>query len=73
MVCTSRERIAESRAERAVEAPCIGVPPVMVTLVLDFGAGEEVREVGLELLFLRDLRSEMRGPEAEGGGRGMGA
>jgi hypothetical protein len=69
LVWISSERMAESSAERAVEAPCMGVPPVMFILV--FGPGEEVREVGalLEVGF----RSDMRWPAAEGGARGVGA
>lgn len=60
--------MAESRAVRAVDGPCMGVPPVMFTLVL--GAGEEVREAGalLEVGFM----SDMRWPAAEGGVRGVG-
>lgn len=67
-VCSSRERIAESRAVRAVDAPCMGVPPVMLTLV--FGAGEEVRDAGalLEVGF----RSDIRWPAADGGVRDTG-
>lgn len=42
LVCNSKLRMAESRSERAVEAPCIAVPPERVTLAL--GAGDEVRE-----------------------------
>lgn len=57
--------MAESRAVRAVDAPCMGVPPVMLTLV--FGAGEEVRDVGA--LLEEGFRSDMRWPAAEGGVR----
>lgn len=47
------------------------VPPVMFTFVLELeGAGEEVREVGLDF---EALKSEIRAPAAEGGGLGMGA
>jgi hypothetical protein len=60
--------MAESSSLRAVEAPCIGVPPVTVTLV--FGVGEEVREVGV--LLGVSLRSDINGPVAEGGARGVG-
>ncbi len=69
LVWISRERIAESRALRAVDAPCMGVPPVILTFV--FGAGEEVREPGA--LLDTGLRSEMRWPAADGGARGAGA
>lgn len=51
------------------EAPCIDEPPEMAIVVL--GAGDEVREGPFELgrEVVRTLgRSEMRGPEAEGGG-----
>jgi hypothetical protein len=68
LVCISRDRIAELSSSRVVEAPCIGVPPVTVTLVL--GAGEEVRELGV--FFLGDLKSDIRGPAAEGGACGVG-
>ena len=61
--------MAESRAVRAVEAPCIGVPPVMFTFA--FGTGEDVRVVGA--LLGTGFTSEMRWPAAEGGGRGVGA
>jgi hypothetical protein len=68
LVWISRERMAESSSVRAVEAPCMGVPPVIFILV--FGAGEEVREAGalLEVGF----RSDMRWPAADGGVRGCG-
>lgn len=60
--------MAESSSVRAVEAPCIGVPPVMEIFV--FGAGEEVREAGA--LFDVGFRSDIRWPAAEGGVRGVG-
>lgn len=64
--------MAESRAERALEAPCMGVPPVMVTLVFEFlpGAGDDVRELLLEVGRDFGFMSEMRAPAAEGGARG---
>lgn len=65
LVWISKARIAESRSFIAVEAPCIGVPPDRLTLVL--GAGEEVRD---EVLTLG--RSEIREPAADGGGLGDG-
>jgi hypothetical protein len=68
LVCSSRERMAESRAVRAVDAPCMGVPPVMLTLVL--GAGEDVREAGA--LLEAGFRSDIRWPAAEGGVRDVG-
>ena len=42
LVCISRLRIALSKSESAVEAPCMAIPPVMFTFV--FGAGEAVRD-----------------------------
>lgn len=68
-VLSSSDRMAKSRAESAVEAPCIGVPPTILTFVFNalFGAGDEVREPGWDLLFM----SEMREPAAEGGARGV--
>ena len=64
LVCSSRDWIAESKSERVVEAPCMAGPPVRVIFVLFCGAGDAVRGV-----FVRTLgRSEIRGPEAEGGG-----
>jgi hypothetical protein len=60
--------MAESRAVRAVEAPCMGVPPVIFTLVL--GAGEEVREAGA--LLEVGIRSDIRWPAADGGFRAVG-
>jgi len=70
-VLISRLRIAASSSESTAEAPCIDVPPVMLTFVFELeGAGEEVCEVGVDF---EVLKSEVRGPAAEGGGRGMGA
>ena len=65
LVWISRARIAESRSLRAVEAPCIGIPPDRLILVL--GAGEGVRD---EVLTLGT--SEIREPAADGGGLGDG-
>lgn len=61
--------MAASRSAVAVEAPAIGVPPAMETLVLGFGegAGEVVRD----LLGGGFRASEMRGPDADGGGFGV--
>jgi hypothetical protein len=56
----------------AAEAPCIDVPPVMLTFVFA-GAGEVVRDVALEAGVLFDLKVEIREPAADGGGRGLGA
>lgn len=43
-------------------------------VVLDPGAGEEVREAFLEAgLLLEDLNSDIKVPAAEGGARGVGA
>jgi len=66
-VCISRLLIAESRSERAVLAPCIGVPPAIEILVFAAeGAGEDVLE---DLaLFGAGMRSEISGPAADGGG-----
>lgn len=61
----SRVRMAESRSLRAVEAPCMGIPPDKLTLAL--GAGEEVRDDVLTL-----GRSEIREPAADGGSLGDG-
>ncbi len=67
----SRVRIAASNSERTVEAPCMDVPPVMFTFVFELeGAGEVVREVGVDF---EVLKSEIKVPAAEGGGLGMGA
>ena len=74
-VVISSERMAASRSFRAVEAPCIGVPPAMDTLAdgvfdLELGPGVDVRETGLDLGF--DFggasKSETRLPAADGGG-----
>lgn len=60
--------MAASRSERAVEAPCIGVPPVMeifVEAVEVFGPGPGVedREAGFERGFVFGAsRSEVRMP-----------
>lgn len=54
LVVISSCRMASSRSERAVEAPCMGVPPAMeIFVVVVFlpliGPGVEVRETGLDL------------------------
>jgi len=50
-VWVSRARMAESRSERAVEAPCMGVPPERAIFVLEEAlVGDEVRECWLEEL-----------------------
>ena len=66
LVWISRLRIALSRSESVVEAPCMAMPPEIETFVFDegAGAGEEVREP----LPLEFRASEIKGPEAEGGG-----
>lgn len=63
--------MAESSSERADEAPCIAVPPVIMTLVLAAldGAGEEERELLAELFRDFAFRSEIKVPAAEGGWR----
>ncbi|KUI60727.1 hypothetical protein VP1G_11228 [Cytospora mali] len=72
-VVISRERMAASRSATAVEAPCMGVPPVMEILVvwpvpLDDGPGVELREVGFDLGFCFGARrSETSEPAADGG------
>lgn len=74
-VWSSRARMAESRSERAVEAPCMGVPPERAIFVFEGGlAGEEVREgwgdgfwEGLREVVRTFGRSEIREPAAEGG------
>ena len=65
LVWSSRVRIAESRSCRVVEAPCMDAPPAILIVVL--GAGEEVREDVREPVRTFG-RSDIRGPEAEGGG-----
>lgn len=82
MVVNSRERMASSRSVTAVEAPCIGVPPVMDILVVDClgpGPGVDDREAGFELgrelgldLDFGARRSETRLPAADGGALGGG-
>lgn len=74
LVVISRERIAASRSATAPEAPCMGVPPVIDTLVLgalffeEEGPGVEEREVGFDVgLGFGARRSEIREPAAEGG------
>lgn len=71
----SRLRIAASSSVRTVEAPCIDVPPVILTFVVFDGpeAGEAVPEALREEELLFDLKSEIRVPAAEGGARGVGA
>jgi len=77
LVVSSRERMASSRSVTAVEAPCMGVPPVMEILVgggLGPGPGVDEREAGVELgrelgldLDFGARRSDTRLPAAEGG------
>ena len=55
----------DTRSSRVVDAPCMEAPPG--TLILVFGAGEEVREVLREPVCTLG-RSEIKGPAAEGGG-----
>ena len=71
----SRLRIAASSSVRTVEAPCIDVPPVILTFVVfdGPGTGEAVPEALREEELLFDLKSEIRVPAAEGGARGVGA
>lgn len=58
-----------TRSCRVVDAPCMELPPVILILVL--GAGDEVREDVREPK--RTLgRSEIRCPDAEGGGLAAG-
>lgn len=65
LVCTSKLRIALSKSESAVEAPCIAVPPDTLTFVL--GAGDAVREDCEDAVLRGDSMSETKGPAAEGG------
>jgi hypothetical protein len=66
LVWSSRLRIAESKSESAVLAPCIAVPPEM--LIFAFGAGEAVREDCVDApFFFGANESEINGPEADGG------
>jgi len=44
----------------------------MLTLVFE-GIGEDVREAFRDVGLLLDLKSDIRVPAAEGGGRGVGA
>lgn len=75
LVVISSWRMASSRSERAVEAPCMGVPPAIEILVAAFlpllGPGVEVREAGFDLGFGLP-RSETNVPWADGGGFGVG-
>lgn len=64
-VWSSRVRMAESRSWRVVDAPCIELPPA--TLILVLGAGEEVLDDVREPVRTFG-RSEIRCPDAEGGG-----
>lgn len=72
LVDISRERMAASSSVSTVDAPCMDVPPVMLTFVA-FGAGEEVREGTREEEEDFVLKSEINVPAAEGGGLGVGA
>jgi hypothetical protein len=71
-VLISNVRIAASSSVNTEEAPCIDVPPVILTFVL-LGAGEEVRELFRDVGVLFALKSEISEPAAEGGGLGVGA
>jgi hypothetical protein len=72
LVLISKLRMAASSSWSTVEAPCIDVPPVMFTFVLE-GAGDAVRDALREEELLFDLKSDISEPAAEGGGRGTGA
>lgn len=70
----SSVRIAASSSVKTADAPCIDVPPVILTFVLLlFGDGEVVRDAFREEGLLLDLKSEISEPAAEGGGFGVGA
>ena len=58
-----------TRSCRVVDAPCMELPPVTLILVLD--AGDEVREDAREPKRTFG-RSEIRCPDAEGGGLAAG-
>ena len=76
LVLISRVRIAASSSFKIIEAPCMDVPPVifiLVCLVGFDGAGEAVRELVREEGLLLLLKSEIKGPAAEGGALGVGA
>jgi hypothetical protein len=78
LVLISKDRMAESRAERVVDAPCIEAPPVRETFVIFClaGAGDPVREGFWDEEGVDDLevlKSEIRLPAAEGGGFATGA
>lgn len=64
----SKLRMAASSSFSADEAPCIDVPPVILTFVFE-GAGEDIRDVPLDVGALFGLTSDIRGPDAEGGAR----
>lgn len=70
-ILISKARMATSNSFNTVEAPCIDVPPLMLTLVL--GMGEDVRDAFRDVGLLFDLKSAISEPAAEGGGRGTGA
>lgn len=73
-VVISRDLIAASKSDRAVDAPCMGVPPVIEifaagALFFELGPGVDEREVGFEFGFdLGARRSDTREPAADGGG-----
>jgi len=66
LVWISSDRIAESRSPSVDAAPCMFVPPVMLTLVLA-GAGEDALDDFVDALVGGASMSEINGPEAEGG------
>lgn len=66
LVCNSSERIAESRSDRVDAAPCILVPPVMLTFVLEGAGDAALDDLALDVTGGESM-SEMSGPEAEGG------
>lgn len=70
-VLISKLRIAASNSLSTADAPCMDVPPLMLTFV--FGAGDEVLDRFREGGLLFDLKSDISEPAAEGGGRGTGA
>lgn len=76
LVTSSRLLIASSRSVRAVEAPCMGIPPAMETLVvvpefLELGFGVDVRDTGFDLgLGFGRPSSDTSVPAADGRGGG---
>jgi len=67
LVVISRLRIALSRSDSAVEAPCMALPPTMVIFIFCGCCAGEVERLPFALLDGGASESDIRDPAADGG------